>query len=120
MSPNTQERVTKIGETISTNAPHWMVLLAIVASFLFYMEREGARADLVAHQRIETCHDVQERSITVMDQLNRTLGQHSETLNELRDEVQRIGRALDQVIYSRTGDPFVTDATHTLEDGAGG
>jgi hypothetical protein len=98
-----QANATKLASNLATTAPHWVFLLLLVGSFLFYMERseqrqmemEG-RADLVATQRIEQCHDVQERSIHVMDDLVKAMASHTSTVDELRDEVRRIGELLDR------------------------
>ena len=103
MSPATQENITKAAEKLATNAPHWVVLLITVGAFLFYLERQDmremerlTRTDLVAEQRIESCHDVQERSIQVMSNLTEAIGKHDATINDLKEEVERIGRALDR------------------------
>ena len=60
-------------EAISKNAPHWAALIIIVLAFLIYMERQSDKGDLLADQRIATCHRVQEDTVTILRSLNSSI-----------------------------------------------
>ena len=59
--------------SIASKSPHWAALLAVVGGFLFYMDRGSAQADIVAKQRIESCHAIQVESTEMLEVLNKTL-----------------------------------------------
>jgi hypothetical protein len=60
---------------VSSKAPHWAALIIVVSLFLVYMERNAMHAELLAEQRIETCHSVQEASNIVLTRLAEVLSE---------------------------------------------
>jgi hypothetical protein len=56
-------------QTIAKNAPHWAALLLLVLAFLLYMDRKDTQNDLVAEQRIESCHSIQRQTTDVLREL---------------------------------------------------
>ena len=99
-----KETLQKITERLADTAPHWIVMLMLTGFFLVYLERSDIREsqaverdDLISKQRIETCHDVQERSIVVMDRIGQTLEKHNNSLDVLADEMQKIGTMLKMI-----------------------
>ena len=90
---------------LAKSAPQYLILLAVVGSFLIYMERIESRQleklnreYLIDEQRIGQCHDVQERGIEIMDKLNETLGRQASTLDQLQTEITRLTGVVDRLI----------------------
>lgn len=83
-------------ESIATRAPHWAALVLIVGGFLYFMDRQQATADLVADQRIETCHAAQERATAVLDRLDQTLTKAATEDALLRASIIDFQRTLDR------------------------
>lgn len=75
---------------IAKQAPHWAALLLVVMAFLFYLDRQEQHADLVAEQRIRTCHAVQDRATTVLTQLSDHLAASAVAEAESRAALQHI------------------------------
>jgi len=65
--------------------PLWAANLVIVAMFLGYMIRQDWRDDLVAKQRIDRCHTIQEDATEVMKALNSTLTEHRLAFSDLEN-----------------------------------
>lgn len=71
-------------------SPDRIVIVLIVGGFLWYLCRKDdinlelkKQGDLVAQQRINHCHSVQEESTKVMDRLNTTLTNHDKAFTHL-------------------------------------
>ena len=71
-------------------SPQMVTILIVVGAFLFYLYRHDElsskaqeREDLVAVQRIQRCHSIQEDSTAVMDKLNNTLNSQGNAFHEL-------------------------------------
>ena len=80
------------------NAPTMVVLFLVVAVFLYYLDRrehrdqaDRERDDLVAIQRIEQCHAVQERTVDVIEKLEQVLEEQQLTLERLRIAIESRG-----------------------------
>jgi len=86
---------------ILKDRPDFILMLLVVGGFLYYMdvqdqraadaaEREAARADLVAEQRIATCHDMQHQATEAMDRNTAALILHSEKDAQLSEKVDTL------------------------------
>lgn len=80
------------------NAPTMVVLFLVVAVFLFYLDRREdrdqsakKRDDLVAVQRINQCHAVQERAIQAIEALEVVLHEQQLTMERLRIAIESKG-----------------------------
>jgi len=103
--------------------PDILALLLIVGGFLYYLDRHDtqlqaaqavreARGDIVANQRIEVCHDVQEQAVDALERVAEMLQMHSESdallINEIEtltitvsgntDGLMRVERTLSELI----------------------
>jgi uncharacterized protein HemX len=95
MTENLQSAVTKSATTLATTAPHWVCLILVVGGFLWYLDRKDQidsnnqdRSDLVAIQRIDNCHSVQERSIVVMEDLTTIIARQDQTFQSLTELIR--------------------------------
>ena len=81
--------------------PDILALLLIVGGFLYYLDRHDsqlqaaqsvrdAREDIVANQRIQTCHDVQERAILSLERVSEVLQIHAESDARLSNEIDTL------------------------------
>ncbi len=90
-----------MGSIINTlkGRPDIILMLIVVGGFLFHIERkeirdiaqqqqEAARLDLVAEQRIETCHDIQHRGIEAMNANTAALIMHAEKDTRLSEKIE--------------------------------
>lgn len=96
--------------------PDFILMLLVVGGFLYYMdlkdqraadvaEREAARADFVAEQRITACHDMQHKATEAMDRNTAALILHSEKDARLAEEI-------DTLTITVSGH---TNAIHSME-----
>lgn len=89
--------MSKEGENLTSalkRSPYLVSILAIVAAFMFYIFRRdqlyvemASKQDLVASQRIEHCHEVQDRATNIMDKLNTTLNSQHISYTELNKQL---------------------------------
>lgn len=84
-------------------SPHHIVTLAIVGGFIWYLCRKDdmnleakKQDDLVARQRIEHCHAVQEDATLVMKRLNETLNNHDKAFTHLLYKLDRFLQMMDK------------------------
>lgn len=91
----------KTVSTLAQQAPHWVCLLIVVGGFLYYLDRidersatKAQKTDLVAVQRIESCHSIQDQSIKVMGELSATLKLQERSFHELSVTLDRIAERL--------------------------
>ncbi|MFT5266615.1 MAG: hypothetical protein ACI88C_000036 [Acidimicrobiales bacterium] len=107
--PNMQARAEQTVSELAKTAPHWICLLLLSSSFLWYLDRKDAkdaemskREDLVAVQRIEQCHDVQKYSVEVMGRLSESLSIQSaafvELTSALRLHMKHLETKIDKLI----------------------
>lgn len=85
--------VEKINEALPSMfraSPPWFALLAVVAGFLGFLDRQEGRiverekrAEVLANLRIETCHNVQGEATAAIRELNRILTDQSRALDRL-------------------------------------
>jgi len=80
--------------------PSFITVLAIVGSFLFFMDRQGrafearvAMDELVAVQRINACHDIQDRGIHAIDRLSDILLEHEKQFVAMQDILEETIRS---------------------------
>jgi hypothetical protein len=83
---------SEAGRELVKQAPYLVCLLIIVGGFLVFMERRESReidanrsADQIAQLRIDVCHDVQERSIRVMDEFNVVVRQQDDSFDNMME-----------------------------------
>jgi HD-GYP domain-containing protein (c-di-GMP phosphodiesterase class II) len=89
---------------VASKAPHWAALILVVVAFLFYMDRSARTQELLAEQRIETCHDVQEAANDVLAQLTAVLQKAASEdalmraqMRSLEDTMQRHTEAIEHL-----------------------
>ena len=94
-----QAKLEKHAATLSQQAPHWVCLLLVVSGFLYYLDRiderqsiEANRVDHVAVQRIDACHDVQERAISTMTELTVIAREQNQSLNQLIEIIEGLAK----------------------------
>jgi hypothetical protein len=95
----------KDGSILSTllnilkDRPDFILMLIVVGGFLVYIERkeirdveqaekEAARLDMVAEQRIGVCHDIQHQGIEAMKENTNALILHAEKDSLLSEKVE--------------------------------
>ena len=85
----------KLASDLAHTAPHWFALLMVVGAFLIYLERHdqsvsrmSASKDILAVQRIEQCHRVQERGYDSMERLNATMDLQVQTFRDLSKVIE--------------------------------
>ena len=92
-------------------APQWAAVILIVGFFLTYlwqheqnMAKISRQNEIVAVQRIEQCHAIQERSLVVMDKISAAMREHDNTIRDLgelirnlQDESKRTAEVLDRM-----------------------
>jgi hypothetical protein len=90
MTENLQDKAEKTVASLATTAPHWVCLLLLAGSFLWYLDRKDslsaktlAAEDLISRQRIDQCHRVQADTIQAMAELQATLKMQTETFRGL-------------------------------------
>jgi predicted membrane chloride channel (bestrophin family) len=90
---------------VASKAPHWAALILVVVSFLFYMDRSTKTQELLAEQRIETCHDVQEAANDVLGRLTDVLQKAASEdalmraqMRSLEDTMQRHTEAIENLV----------------------
>ncbi len=96
--------------------PDFVLMLALVGGFLYFMDlqdrraaeyaaAQSARADLVANQRIKTCHDIQHEGMKALDRNSEALLAFATTSTHLADEI-------DNLTITVTGN---AEAVHRME-----
>ena len=82
--------------------PQLLFGIALVAIFLGYMDRahkhdlEKSRAeDMVAVQRIEQCHSIQEQSNVALIKLSTSLDSQKETFEDLSDAIKDLRASIN-------------------------
>jgi len=93
MTDNLQDKAEKAVlsmASVARHAPHYFILLLIVGSFLWFLDRKNQaihkqndKEDLVSRLRIEQCHAVQDESVKVMGELREVMREQSETFGAL-------------------------------------
>ena len=85
-----QSNAAKAAAKTFNGAPQWAAVILIVAGFLSYLymheqflQKQYERQDLVTIQRIESCHDVQDRSIDLMDKLSDSLAKQAQAFESM-------------------------------------
>lgn len=86
MPQQIKDALTNLGK----QTPSLFAMLAVVSAFLVYQERTSAREDLVAKQRIEQCHQVQESSIEVIGQLTEAMQTQAIAFKELSIRLESV------------------------------
>lgn len=94
---------TTTGSLISAlkTRPEIIGMLIIVGSFLYYMqvtesknieaqEKRDSREDLVAKQRMKTCHDIQSRGIQALDRNSAALVMHASSDSNLTGSIDKL------------------------------
>lgn len=88
--------------SLSDKAPHWLALLLVVGGFLAYLYKhdqmmleQTRTGDLVAMQRINECHSVQERGHDVMEKLAGALSGQTIALESLKSAVANLDSRLN-------------------------
>jgi hypothetical protein len=69
---------------LASSAPHLLVNLLIVLVFVGYLDSRDGREDLVATQRIQTCHSVSAQGVDAMLRMSTALNKQSEAFNSDR------------------------------------
>jgi chromosome segregation ATPase len=80
---------------VKKTVPLWACNILIIGMFLTYMIRQDNRDDMVAKQRIERCHMIQEDGIEVMKDLNTTLTEHRVAFNNLESTLGDLQHTLN-------------------------
>jgi len=81
----------KVGiDNLTKQAPTMVVFLLLVGLFLYYQEREKARGDLIARNRVEVCHRVQEDSIEAIKKLTEAMQLQAIAFNELSVRLEKV------------------------------
>ena len=85
-----QSDAVKAASRTFNGAQKWASVILIVGAFLTYLymhdkflQVQADRLEIVAIQRIESCHGVQDRSIDVMGRLMRTLEEQARAFEAL-------------------------------------
>lgn len=94
---------TTTGSLISAlkTRPEIIGMLIIVGGFLYYMqvtesknieaqEKRDSREDLVAKQRMKTCHDIQSRGIQALDRNSAALVMHASSDSNLTGSIDKL------------------------------
>ena len=78
--------------------PHMIALLVVVGVFVFYIDRQEERfairltqSDKVDDLRIDTCHAVQEQSVTAVRDLTEQMGAQAESHREMTESMRDLG-----------------------------
>jgi chromosome segregation ATPase len=79
---------------VKKTVPLWAANILIIAMFLGFMVRQDWRDDMVASQRIDRCHTVQEDATEVMKALNATLTEHRVAFSNLEATLSDLQRTL--------------------------
>lgn len=96
--------------------PDFILMLALVGGFLYYMDvhdkraiefdrEQNMREDIVANQRIQTCHDIQNEGIKALDR-------NSAALTEFASTGVRLAEEIDNLTITVTGN---AEAVHRME-----
>jgi len=92
-----QADVTDAATKTFSGAPQWAAVILIVAGFLTYLymheqflQKQYQRQDLVTVQRIDSCHDVQDRSIDTMEKLSEVLANQAAAFNSMAEAMSRL------------------------------
>ena len=100
--PDSAIKATKVGIEFLRAAPHYVALLVIVGSFLWFLNEKEvrhdaseSREDLVANMRIASCRDVQERSIQVLESVQMSLAMQEETFVGLERTIHDLNRLVE-------------------------
>lgn len=104
---NTQDDLTKaVKETarFAQSAPQWFAVLAVVGMFLgFLWQHEktlakfAERAEIVAKQRIDQCHNVQSRSLDVMDAVTKVLAEQQLSMQSLAEAIRDLEARIEKL-----------------------
>ena len=84
-------------------SPSLLAIVLIIAGFLFYLFRHDSMelekvkmTDRVSEQRIERCHDIQNKSNEVIDRLNYTLDSHNKAFNKLYYKMDSFDKNIEE------------------------
>ena len=83
--PSTSKTIGKLAGSV----PSLVINVLMVAIFLGYLVKMNERDDLVARQRIQECHDHQQRSVDVLEDVAIALKAQAIEFARLRDTVER-------------------------------
>ena len=82
--------------------PQLIFSIALVAVFLYYMDRRDAHQvemvkaeDIVAKQRIEQCHSVQQQSNEALARLSNSLDRQKETFERLSKAIEDLRHGIN-------------------------
>jgi len=81
------EQLIKFGKH---HAPLWAANIVLVVSFLVYMHFGERRNEMVAEQRIITCHAVQDRANDAIDRLANVLPEYQVECQSLAAAIHRL------------------------------
>ena len=97
-----KDLLSHILNQLAENVPTLLILCLVTGAFLLYLDRhdsrEDARAELeriVAQQRIDRCHDVQDDGVHAMEKLADSLDTQAEALMELKISIQSLQRLME-------------------------
>jgi predicted nucleic acid-binding protein len=95
------ETAQATAKSLATNAPHLLVNLAIVVTFIWYLRERDAshvveqeREDQVSVLRIGQCHDVQKEATKIMSSLAETMREHTKATREQSETFQDLSDLL--------------------------
>jgi len=99
--PDSAKRLSGALTTLVVQAPHLIALLLVVGGFLWHLETlarrrelEADRAQITNQLRIDTCHDVQERSIDASNELSKTLEEQCEAFYEMARSMDKLSDSI--------------------------
>ena len=95
------DAVTSFIESLKKQ-PQLIFSIALVATFLYYMDRRDAHQielvkaeDIVASQRIEQCHNVQQQSNEALSRLATSLDRQQATFEKLSDAIHELRNSIN-------------------------
>jgi len=100
--PESVKKFASASTQLMIQAPQMVCLLIIVGGFLWQLDRIGERQLIMednARQlddlRINTCHEVQDRSVDALRELSTQMAVQSESFDELVDEMRDLGDIIE-------------------------